>query len=186
MQLFAGFVEDYPMSYVFNDDVEDEEHFFEPLGDPIYDEELHDEEFNDESIFQKYNIKEPIFDYPIFEELIFDKDEEDTKISLSPIINQSDGGGTIFVDVSYLFEVELSILEFIKIVILYSHHLRMHRIRGRILSNTGRMMQGKLGYSFKNVEITETDKRVVFSEWNRPSKQDPRSGVSGFKPNSDV
>ena len=186
MQLFAGFVDDYPMSYVFNDDVEDEEHFFEPLGDPIYDEELHDEEFNDESIFQKYNIKEPIFDYPIFEELIFDKDEEDTKISLSPIINQSDGGDTIFVDVSYLFEVELSILEFIKIVILHSHHLRMHRIRGRILSNTGRMMQGKLGYSFKNVEITETDKRVVFSEWNWPSKQDPQSGVSGFKPNSDV
>ena len=121
MQLFAGFVEDYPMSYVFNDDVEDEEHFFEPFGDPVYDEELHDEEFNDESIFQKYNIKEPIFDYPIFEELIFDKDEEDTKISLSPIINQSDGGDTIFVDVSYLFEVELSILEFIKIVILHSH-----------------------------------------------------------------
>lgn len=141
------------------------------MGDPIYDEELDDEEFNDESIFQKYNIKEPIFDYPIFEELIFDKDEEDTKISFSPIINQSDGGGTIFVDVSYLFEVELSILEFIKIVILYSHHLRMHRIRGWILSNTGRMMQGKLGYSFKNVEITETDKRVVFSEWNRASKQ---------------
>ena len=47
-------------------------------------------------------------------------------------------------------------------------------------------MQGKLGYSFKNVEITETDKRVVFSEWNRPSKQDPNSGLSGFKPNSDV
>ena len=186
MQLFAGFVEDYPMSYVFNDDVEDEEHFFEPLGDPIYDEELHDEEFNDESIFQKYNIKEPIFDYPIFEELIFDKDEEDTKISLSPIINQSDGGDTIFVDVSYLFEVVLSILDFIKIVILHSHHLRTHRIRGLILSNTGRMMQDKLGYSFKNVEITETDKIVVFSEWNRPSKQDPHCGVSRFKPNSDV
>ena len=47
-------------------------------------------------------------------------------------------------------------------------------------------MHGKLGYSFKNVEITETDKRVVFSEWNRPSKQDPQRGVSGFKPNSDV
>ena len=38
MQLFAGFVEDYPMSYVFNDDGEDEERLFEPLGDVIYDE----------------------------------------------------------------------------------------------------------------------------------------------------
>ena len=113
------------------------------MGDPIYDEEFHDEEFNDESIFHKYNINKPIFHDPIFEELIFDKDEEHTKIFLSPMINQSDGGDTIFVDVSYLFEVELSILEFIKIVILHSHHLRMRRIRGRILSNPRRMMRAE-------------------------------------------
>ena len=39
MELFAGFIEDDFMSHVFKiADEEDEEYFFEAIGDPIYDE----------------------------------------------------------------------------------------------------------------------------------------------------
>jgi len=36
------------------------------------------------------------------------------------------------------------------------------------------------------VEIAETETRGLFSDWKRPSKQDPHCGLSAFKPNSDV
>ena len=173
MQLFAGFIEDDFMSRVFKiDDEEDEEYFFDAIGDLIYDESDDEEEIIGEHLSSQ-----------IFNEI---EKEEEVKIAFISTINQGYGVHEGFVNMSSLFEVELRSLEFIMKIILLPQHLKMHRIRGRILSNTGRMMQGKLGYSFKNVEITETDKRVVFSEWNRPSKQDPRSRVSGFKPNSDV
>ncbi|RYE19275.1 MAG: hypothetical protein EOP45_12890 [Sphingobacteriaceae bacterium] len=149
MQIFAGLIDDD--SHVFKIDVEEKEYFFDPIGDPIYDESDDEEEIIGEQL------SSPNF----YEEQEDDEEKQEVvKIAIAPTINsQADRAHDDFVDVSFLFEVVFRSSEFKNTIILLPHHLKMHRIRGRILSNTGRMMQGKLGSSFKNVEITETDKK---------------------------
>ena len=48
MQIFAGFIDDD--SHVFKIDVEEKEYFFDPIGDPIYDESDDEEEIIDEQL----------------------------------------------------------------------------------------------------------------------------------------
>ena len=128
MQLFAGFIDDDFMSRVFKiDDEEDEEYFFEAIGDPIYDESDDEEEIIGEHLSSQ-----------IFNEI---EKEEEVKIACISTTNQAYGVHEDFVNMSSLFEMELRSLEFIKKIILLPQHLKMHRIRGRILSNPERMMR---------------------------------------------
>ena len=130
MQLFAGFIDDDFMSRVFKiDDEEDEEYFFEAIGDPIYDESDDEEEIIGEHLSSQ-----------IFNEI---EKEEEVKIAFISTINQAYGVHKDFVNMSSLLEVELRSLEFIMKIILLPQHLKMHQIRGRILSNSERMMRAE-------------------------------------------
>jgi len=152
MQIFAGFIDDD--SHVLTIDVEEKNYFLDPIDDPIYDESDDEEEIIGEQL------SSPTF----YEEQEDDEEKQEVvKIAIAPTVNsQADRAHDDFVDVSFLFEVVFRSSEFKNTIILLPHHLKMHRIRGRILSDMRRMMQGKPGYSFRKIRISETDKEVVF------------------------
>lgn len=164
MQLFAGFIEDDFMSHVFKiDDEEDEEYFFDAIGDLIYDESDDEEEIIGEHLSSQ-----------IFNEI---EKEEEVKIAFISTINQAYGVHEDFVNMSSLFEMELRSLEFIKKIILLPQHLKMHRIRGRILSNPERMMRAEFCVqicrsNFRGPYLLTrlSDLRVQHIKWKRKTR----------------
>lgn len=128
-------------------------------GEADYDETVYDEAGYDEVVYDESDYGVVAYDDVMDNELVLDnvvyeeEDEEDLPKALNPEIDHTYEFPKDFVIVCILLHVEFRCHEFTEKIIIHPHHLKMLRIRGRILSKTGRMMQSKYEILIENLNL---------------------------------
>lgn len=115
------------------------------------------ESFDVEEEIEKFD-SGSIFDESDIEEEEIEGEQEDTKISLGPILNEGvketnlvfDSSATFVIKEEFslddfskfekLFNTKKDRLEFMKLIVLHAYHLKLLQIRGRIFPTLERMM----------------------------------------------